>query len=51
MCKFHITLENSGGELDAREAQTEEAARDAAIELLESVPFLSEGDVVRVTRS
>lgn len=51
MCKFQVVLENSGGALDSREAVTEEAARDAAIEMLEAVPFLAEGDVLRVTRS
>lgn len=54
MCtKLKVTLENSAGELvvNAREAESDQAARDAAIEMLEAVPFLSEGDVVRVTRS
>lgn len=46
-----VILENSGGELARREADNEQDARDAAIELVESVPFLSDGDVIRVVQS
>lgn len=49
--KLQVILENSGGELDSREANSEEAARDAAIEMIRAVPFLSDGDVIRVVRS
>lgn len=48
MSKFLILLCNSAGELDRREADTEEDARDMAIELVTQTPFLADGDTIKV---
>jgi hypothetical protein len=49
--KLQVILENSAGELARREARDEQDAQAAALELIESVPFLSDGDVIRVVQS
>lgn len=46
--RLRISLCNEAGELSGKTVRSEEAAKDAAIELIESVPFLNAGDVIRV---
>jgi hypothetical protein len=46
---MRVSLQNSAGELDGRTVKTEEEARAAALELIESTPYLNVGDKIIVT--
>ncbi len=46
---YHITLENSAGELDGRYARIEEDIPDAIIELVSCIRVFSDGDIIRIT--
>lgn len=46
-----ISMQNEGGELDRRTAKTEEAARTALLEMIESLPHVQHGDRFIVTET
>lgn len=45
---FKVTYENSAGVLDTRDADDEEGAREAAIELLRVIAMVADGDLIRI---
>ena len=47
---YWVILSNSGGELDRQPAKTENEARTVALRMIRSVPFLSDGDSIRVVQ-
>ena len=48
MARFLIILENSGGEIDRRVANTSEEARDMVVEIAAGLNDFHHGDTIRV---
>ena len=46
---IRISFQNSGGELDFREADTEEQAAEALIEMIREAGSLQDGDKIVIT--
>jgi hypothetical protein len=45
---YRIVMENPGGELDSRTADSEEQALAVLKQMLDELPLLADGDVFRV---
>lgn len=48
MARYTITLSNSGGEIDRREAETPEEARNMVVEIAAGLNDFHGGDTIRV---
>lgn len=48
--KIQVSLRTEAGVLDYRIVATEDAAKQAVIELIEGIPYLQDGDRITISR-